>query len=272
MYESMTGIDLTDIPVEESLQFAKTPRIGLANKNESNARRQALIRIMFNVLSQRNKNDKNFIRKLFNYGCHCYPGGPSHLLKSGYGKPLDEIDSACQKHKNCYKCLKSIFNEGTWAVEDGVGCNPETTAYKMTANIKDYSVQCRADQTACRKALCECDLEFAKSIAGIEEFDLVHNHTYLERNGFKSEDHCQKRGLNPSEAITCCGNKKSFPYVEILTKNKDQCCEGVAFNSNREECCAPNVVSRVGKCYQYVPYGPEGPYEKDESVDLAPEK
>jgi len=75
----------------------------LSESNTANERRQALIRIMFNVLSGRNRNNKSFIRELFNYGCHCYPGGSKNILKGGRGKPLDAIDQYCQQHKICYK-------------------------------------------------------------------------------------------------------------------------------------------------------------------------
>lgn len=248
LYEQSTGINLVDasvLPELETPGLEKTPRLGLGKGND-NARRQALIRIMFNVLNRGDKNDKNFIRKIFNYGCHCYPGGPRQLLKTGHGKPLDEIDTACQKHKNCYKCIKALFNDGSWL--DETGCNPENTAYKMVANLRDYTVSCRVDQTSCRKSLCECDLQFATSITEIANFDQLHNHTYLERNGFDYASNCPRRGSNINEDIACCGDKKSFPSVDILNGKKDACCANLAYNSNREECCSPNVVTKVGNC------------------------
>ena len=42
--------------------YEKTARSGVS-KGNTNSRRQALIRIMFNVLNRGDKNDKNFIRK-----------------------------------------------------------------------------------------------------------------------------------------------------------------------------------------------------------------
>lgn len=252
-YAENTGIDLLEDLEIGDHALEKAPRIA-GGKGNDNARRQALIRIMFNVLNRGDKNDKNFIRKIFNYGCHCYPGGPRQLLKTGHGKPLDEIDLACQKHKNCYKCIRAIFNEGSWTSEDSPGCNPETTAYKMVANMKDYTVTCRDDQTFCRKSLCECDLEFATAVTDIENFDLVHNHTYLERNGFDYEKNCPKRGTQAAEPKSCCGDKKSFPAVDIMNGNKDSCCANVAYNSKRDECCSPNVVANLGNCIDVNPY------------------
>ena len=102
--EEKFGIPLENIDDSRSSLDSRL-RVGrkLSDSNSANERRQALIRIMFNVLSGRNRNNKSFIRELFNYGCHCYPGGSKNILKSGRGKPLDTIDEYCRQHKICYK-------------------------------------------------------------------------------------------------------------------------------------------------------------------------
>ena len=90
----------------------------------------------------------------------------------------------------------------------------------MIANLRDYTISCRADQTACRKSLCECDLEFASAITDISYFDQVHNHTLLVRNGFDYEKSCPKRGGQTNERITCYGDKKNFPDVLVANKSR----------------------------------------------------
>ena len=115
-----------------------------------------------------------------------------------------------------------------------LSCNPEQSGYKMIANMKDYTISCREDQTLCRRALCECDLEFASKITSFPDFALSHNHTLLQRNGFDFEKSCPKRGTPGLEEISCCGDRKSFPNVSIMNGKKDSCCGNLAYNSNRE--------------------------------------
>lgn len=104
----------------------------------------------------------------------------------------------------------------------------------MIANMKDYTISCREDQTLCRRALCECDLEFATKITSFPDFALSHNHTLLQRNGFDFEKSCPKRGTPGIEETSCCGDRKSFPNVSIMNGKKDSCCGNLAYNSNRE--------------------------------------
>merc|ERR1719473_1485166 len=39
------------------------------------------------------------------YGCYCLPEDSHNIASGGYGKPVDNIDSACFDFKQCYKCL-----------------------------------------------------------------------------------------------------------------------------------------------------------------------
>ena len=150
--------------------------------------------------------------------------------------------------------------------------------------MKDYTISCREDQTLCRRALCECDLEFATKITSFPDFALSHNHTLLQRNGFDFEKSCPKRGTPGIEEISCCGDRKSFPNVSIMNGKKDSCCGNLAYNSNREgqdikisrccqkislyrakglfkfcknpalDCCAGGVLAKIGKCDVAKPY------------------
>jgi len=250
LFEDKFGVPLYELDDARGALDSRL-RVGrkLSESNSANERRQALIRIMFNVLSGRNRNNKSFIRELFNYGCHCYPGGSKNILKSGRGKPLDTIDQYCQQHKICYKCINSIFNDGQWKGGES-RCNPAESSYKMIANMSAYSVRCSDDQNPCRRAICECDLHYAQQVTGLD-FEANHNPEFLQRNGFDYDSNCVKRG-NPSEKVAqCCGDRNSFPFPQILTKQKNECCANVAFNPAREECCAENVVAKIGKCSQY---------------------
>lgn len=248
-----TGDDLS-LPVAET--GVKQTRFGLGQPGGNlSARRQALIRMMFNVLAGNHKKDKSFVRKFFQYGCHCYPGGPDNLLKSGHGRPLDKIDTVCQRHKNCYKCVNAIFNAGRWGIGSVTNCNPENTTYKMILDTTLQTVTCPKDQTLCRKSLCECDLEFATSITGMANFDDEYNPDYLQRNGFDHVNSCPKLSNgNASSELQCCGTKTSFPFVEPLSGKRNECCGSRAFNNDRGECCADDgtdTVRPIGSCTNY---------------------
>lgn len=243
-YYQETGDDLLE------LEGVKQTRFGMSTGNLSQ-RRQALIRMMFNVLAGNQKKDKSFMRKFFQYGCHCYPGGPDHLLKSGYGKPIDKIDSICQRHKNCYKCMNAIFNAGKWGIGSQTNCNPENTTYKMVLNTTNQTVSCPSDQTLCRKSLCECDLEFARSINTLPDFENEYDPNNLAREGFNYKDKCIKQYNGHQDKLKCCGSKTSFPFVEPLSGQKNSCCGYKSFNNNRNECCEDNLNSEE----QIVPIG-----------------
>ena len=41
-------------------------------------------------------------RNVFQYGCHCLIN-EKQMTSLGIGKPVDELDSACRKYKNCQR-------------------------------------------------------------------------------------------------------------------------------------------------------------------------
>ena len=54
------------------------------------------------------KNFASTFDRLENYGCNC------HALisgKSASGRPVDQLDMACQQYLSCSKCLKKEFEE-----------------------------------------------------------------------------------------------------------------------------------------------------------------
>jgi len=65
------------------------------------------------------------------YGCHCAVAGPTDLM-SGSGHPIDEIDSACKRHKECMQCAINDFGESS--------C-PWWKPYKMQAMFDDVTNQ-----------------------------------------------------------------------------------------------------------------------------------
>ena len=115
----------------------------------------------------------------------------NHFLMVEPGKTLQgksNLSNSLMNTTNIYNLYKRLY----WYK---LSCNPEQSGYKMIANMKEYTIRCREDQTLCRRALCECDLEFATKITSFPDFDLSHNHTLLQRNGFDFEKSCPKSSL-----------------------------------------------------------------------------
>ena len=47
------------------------------------------------------------------YGCHCAVNGRNDLM-AGSGKPLDQIDLACKRHKQCMTCVMADDSTCSW--------------------------------------------------------------------------------------------------------------------------------------------------------------
>ena len=109
--------------------------------------------------------------------------------------------------------MNAIFNAGKWGIGSQTNCNPENTTYKMVLNTTNQTVSCPSDQTLCRKSLCECDLEFARSINTLPDFENEYNANNLAREGFKYKDRCIKQYNGHQDKLKCCGSKTSFPFV-----------------------------------------------------------
>ena len=142
------------------------------------------------------------------YGCHCAVKGPHDLL-AGYGQPLDEVDSACKRHKECIACALKDFDQAT--------C-PWWKPYKMAAMIDDetnekhlvcrkykmnQSVACALIQNSlnlssktfsedkpgyCKRALCECDAQFARDL-------------YEQRMNYNRDNHHRYGDIDVEEQV-----------------------------------------------------------------------
>lgn len=162
------------------------------------------------------------------YGCHCAIDGPHNILAGG-GKPLDEIDSACKRHKECIQCALQDFDQAT--------C-PWWKPYKMTAMVDDTTGEkhlvCQDQPGYCKRALCECDAQFARDLYNERQ---NYNRDFHHRYGnIDTDEMCKsvnrgkgygQSGGNGGNSGTgesqCCGNyPKRFPYNE----SKNQCCDG----------------------------------------------
>merc|ERR1712096_379842 len=47
------------------------------------------------------------VKRISNYGCHCFPGSSRSAI--GYGAAVDQIDEACRSLQQCHKCVDIDF-------------------------------------------------------------------------------------------------------------------------------------------------------------------
>ena len=75
--------------------------------------------------------------------------GDSQLSDPGFGPPVDALDTACKRYKDCLRCVMTMH---------GDLCVKEYTKYELGNASNGY---CGGNQDeSCERALCECDLQF----------------------------------------------------------------------------------------------------------------
>lgn len=134
------------------------------------------------------------------YGCHCAVNGPTDLM-AGAGQPVDEIDSACKRHKECIQCALADFDQSV--------C-PWWKPYKMTAMVDDItgekhlvcskSKKPHSDHSSlfthysddkpgyCKRSLCECDAQFARDL-------------YAQRKNYNRDNHHRYGTIDTDQAV-----------------------------------------------------------------------
>ena len=49
-------------------------------------------------------------QKYWTYGCNCWMSS-TQMPESGFGRPVDPLDHACKKYRDCIKCAKMTHGE-----------------------------------------------------------------------------------------------------------------------------------------------------------------
>jgi hypothetical protein len=191
---------------------------------------------------------KQLIRKMLNYGCHCFQGTKRARSIGGKGPAVDDIDSVCRAQYQCHKCI-----------EQEMGCNPDSTGYKVKFigkrrdMVKDIS--CRQPENTCSRNLCECDKHMAFTLADIWTDDLHDTHYWMDKKNkrrnsvFDYDSTCVASNAN-SKADSCCGD---FPTIVPYNSNDRNCCVdsngvGRTYDPMTSTCCPDLTVRPHGSC------------------------
>jgi len=186
-----------------------------------------------------------FEEKIRKYGCHCFPLDTKSA--GGQGPAVDAMDSLCKKLYKCHKCINLEF--GVEAIDVNQG--------KYTWQLDDQTGLISCDKNAqnpARKALCECDREYAYHMKNLWD-DNSFNGFYWKNNKwakqnptFDFDNTCMQAGGSGSggKADMCCGD--AFPNKEPYDSSQKACCGSTIFNAVTQTCCAADHIASPGSC------------------------
>ena len=173
------------------------------------------------------KRQDRWLAQFKDYGCHCF-GDNDHSNKLvGQGQPLDEIDRACRDLKMCRQCIKLSHPNVADFLEDMsyVGKNSdENKDPRYNWDSCDYDSRHNAKFGTFNETmqLCECDLQFVKSMRLLWRSD-VDNDFDSSLKEINKESLCQMPDKSRN-ADKCCGsNPFSRPYNSDIL----ECCDGI---------------------------------------------
>ena len=155
-------------------------------------------------------------RKYWAYGCQCLILGDRPMSDPGHGKPVDNLDTVCKQYKDCQKCARERF---------GQTCIGEFVRYKY--GEKNGDKFCKDQPDTCKRALCECDLQFGKNHVAHKDVFKTDYHMFWSVSGWEPEDMCIKEGSPPYHP-KCCGTPGK-PYI-LFNAAKKSCCAGEVKN------------------------------------------
>lgn len=153
-------------------------------------------------------------RKYWTYGCNCLILGDRPMSDPGHGPPVDALDTVCKAYKDCQKCARATH---------GDTCIGEFVRYKYGEQSGDKF--CKDTPGSCDRALCECDLAFAKNHVAKAHVFTTDYHLFWSTlpNGWDPKDNCPRGGSGPYDP-QCCGSPTG-PYF-LYNAASRSCCDG----------------------------------------------
>jgi len=159
-------------------------------------------------------NDQFDERKYWTYGCQCLILGDRPMSDPGHGPPVDALDAVCKQYKDCLKCARQAH---------GDDCIGEFVAYKYgEAEGEKY---CKSRNNGCERALCECDLAFAKNHVKSADVFNPNYHMFYTTTGFDYETDCPRAPDSGAIHIPKCCGVADGPF-KMYNSAKYECCEG----------------------------------------------
>ena len=128
------------------------------------------------------------------YGCHCAVNGPTDLM-AGAGQPVDEIDSACKRHKECIQCALADFDQAV--------C-PWWKPFKMTAMVDDITGE--------KHLVCSKYLKTHLSICR-------YSHIIQMTNQATASDHCASVMHNSREICTRNARTTTVTIITVMEQS-----------------------------------------------------
>lgn len=205
-----------------------------------------IVRMIYSKMTT-NYQPRDIFRRLQNYGCHCFPGQTRSA--GGSGPAVDAQDSLCKSLARCHKCVSLDF-------PGELDVNESKYKWKML----DGELNCDGNdkKSAAKKALCQCDSDFANKFAAQWDDSTYNEWYWLYPKMMKKPDHKQTPVFDaaatcvadPNSGVgadSCCG--ASYPEKQPFNSANKACCENTAiFNPLTSECCTGGVVAAPGDC------------------------
>lgn len=196
------------------------------------------------------------LEALWSYGCFCNFGPNWH---QSHGQPVNEIDSACRRLYQCYKCatidgnlegnicdpanekykvpvIRNVHNNGSY-----VACNQINRNPNISPSDPEYNA------VNCKIRTCCCDLNFAKELLEYFFSGMIIDSSKKHANGFDFNQECPSPcadGSCKSGEKRCCGEYPlRFPYN--TRDGERDCCWKKTYNTNRLQCCENTFIRKI---------------------------
>jgi len=163
-------------------------------------------------------------RKYWAYGCNCLILGDRPMSDPGLGRPVDRLDNVCKQYKDCQRCVAMKF---------GDDCIGEMVKYRWRYTNQN-DIKCMDKPDTCKRALCECDLQFGKNMpAHRDEFNTDY-HLFWSTVDWNAEENCLRGGHGPYEPA-CCGAPDG--PMQLFNDATKDCCPNHGYSIRPEGTC-----------------------------------
>jgi len=165
--------------------------------------------------------------KYWNYGCNCMIHGDRPLSDMGTGPGVDRLDRKCREYKLCQQCARA--QHGDMCIGEFISYRrPRTRTILNDLGVEETHKVCRDTPDTCERALCECDLQFAKDHAKVSlvAFDPAHHNMLYNANAQEISEMCVRGAKDGNADRRCCGGSDNAARVYNNAHPNQFCCAG----------------------------------------------